>query len=67
MSYYGSSDEIHYHDCQLCSYIWLLKHSLAHAAQEKIVPGVYAMDINEIMAPEDGEHDLYNMFSRMFE
>jgi hypothetical protein len=40
---------------------------LAQAVQDKIVPGVYAMDINEIMAPEDGEHDLYNMFSRMFE
>jgi hypothetical protein len=61
--YYGSSNEIHYYDCQLCSYIWLLKHSLAHAAQEKIVPGVYAMDMNKIMA---SKHELHNMFTEMF-
>ena len=62
--YYGSSDEMDYHNCQLCSYIWLLTRSLAQASQ-KIVPGVYAVDMHEIMAHEDGENDLHNMFSEM--
>ena len=49
----------------LCSYIWLLTHILAQPAQ-KIVLGNYAMHTNEIMAPEDGEHDLQNMFSEIW-
>ena len=34
-----------------------------HAAQEKIVPGVYAMDMNKIMA---SKHELHNMFTEVF-
>jgi hypothetical protein len=38
---------------------------LVQAVQGKIIPGKnYVMDMNEIMAPEDGKHDLYNMFSK---
>ena len=32
---------------------------------QKIVPGVYAVDMHEIIAPEDGENYLHNMFSEM--
>jgi hypothetical protein len=65
LSSYGNSDEIDYHDCLLFSNIWLFTHCLAQVAQEKNVPEVYAMDMNEIVTPEDGENDLHNMFSEM--
>ena len=50
----------------LCSYIWLLTVILVQAAQEEIVLGNYAMHMNEIMAPEDGDHDQQNMFSEIW-
>ena len=42
-----------------------VEHILADAAQEKIVLGNYAMCMNEMLAPEDGEHDHKNMFSEI--
>jgi hypothetical protein len=44
--------------------IWLLTHGLVQAVQGKIVLGKnYVTDVHEVMAPEDGKHDLQNMFS----
>jgi hypothetical protein len=44
-----------------------LTPGLVQALQDNIIPGEnYVMDMNEIMAPEDGRHDLHNMFSEKF-
>ena len=58
LSYCESSDKI------LSVYTYGCWHGLVQAVQGKIIPGKnYVMDMNEIMAPEDGKHDLHNMFS----
>jgi hypothetical protein len=38
-----------------------LTHGLVQGVQEKIVLGIYAMYINEIMPSEDGNHDVQNI------
>lgn len=48
-----------------CVHTYGCCHGLTQATQEKSVSGVNAMDTNEIMAPEDGEHVFHNMFSEM--